>query len=276
MSGFSWNGAAAKGTNVYKGVIDPSLAANLPPNPKLGERWAVADGTTGSFENSALLSPQGYPLTAGDGIEWNGSVFVVRESGSDVWITGGTITGINDLAIADGGTGASDAPTARSNLDVDSKAEVDAKIDADIVAHNAVTTAHGISAFGATLVNDASSTEARATLRASHKNKNPDFSDVIQSGGLGFLIVGRHYLIDTASIASSGTLPSAASIGDTIGFFDYAGNSSANNITIARNGHRINGVESDLVVNLNGACFKLVYAGAIEGWCVCDFTEYSA
>jgi len=38
---------------------------------------------------------------------------------SSVSITGGSVTGITDLAVADGGTGASTAAGARTNLDVD-------------------------------------------------------------------------------------------------------------------------------------------------------------
>ena len=38
---------------------------------------------------------------------------------SSVSITGGSVTGITDLAVADGGTGASTAAAARANLDVD-------------------------------------------------------------------------------------------------------------------------------------------------------------
>lgn len=52
---------------------------------------------------------------AGAGIAGGGSVTGLTDA-SNVAITGGSITGITDLAVADGGTGASTAAGARTNL----------------------------------------------------------------------------------------------------------------------------------------------------------------
>lgn len=68
-------------------------------------------GTITSFARSILDDADASTVRGTLGL---GSI--ATQAASAVTITGGTITGITDLAIADGGTGASTAPAARTNL----------------------------------------------------------------------------------------------------------------------------------------------------------------
>lgn len=68
---------------------------------------------------------------------------IATQNADSVAITGGTITGITDLAVADGGTGGSDAATAQTNLGVYSTTAVDALIDRIPVAAVDLTASAG-------------------------------------------------------------------------------------------------------------------------------------
>ena len=76
---------------------------------------------------------------------------------------------------------------------------------------------------------------------------------------------GDRLIVDT-STAVTVTLPVAAVLGDEIRIIDGTGNAATNNITIARNGHNIEGSATDLTIDVDRAAFGLVYYNATQGW----------
>ena len=84
--------------------------------------------------------------------------------------------------------------------------------------------------------------------------------------GATTMVAGRGYFVNTTSSAFTMTLPSSASIGDTIAIIDYAGTADTNNITIGRNSHKIQGDAADLTVSTERAAFRLVYVDSTQGW----------
>ena len=79
-------------------------------------------------------------------------------------------------------------------------------------------------------------------------------------------VAGRGYFCNTTSAAFDVTLPTSAAIGDTVSFIDYAGTFDTYNLTVARNGHNIQGAAGDLTVSVERAAFSLVYVDATQGW----------
>lgn len=103
---------------------------------------------------------------------------IATQDASNVAITGGSITGITDLAIADGGSGASTAAQARINYGLQIGSDIQA-YDAGLQSIAGLTTAADkmiyttasdvyattdLSAFGRSLIDDAAASNARTTL----------------------------------------------------------------------------------------------------------------
>jgi len=74
-----------------------------------------------------------------------------------------------------------------------------------------------------------------------------------------------NYFVDTTA-ARTLTLPGSPALGDTIAIYDASGSAATNNITVSRNGNKINGVTDDALIDVNQAVAMLVYTGTTLGW----------
>ena len=82
----------------------------------------------------------------------------------------------------------------------------------------------------------------------------------------GTAVAGEKLFIDCSSGVVTVTLPSSPEMGSEIRVIDATGNAATNNITIGRNGSKINGADSDLTLDVNRAAIGLVYYNAAQGW----------
>lgn len=80
------------------------------------------------------------------------------------------------------------------------------------------------------------------------------------------VVPGNWQLADTTSAAYTLKLPESPEYGDMVGFKDHKHNWSENNLTLDRNGKKIEGVEEDLICNVNYATVVLWFSGDTDGW----------
>ena len=74
-----------------------------------------------------------------------------------------------------------------------------------------------------------------------------------------------NYFVDTTS-ARTLTLPASPTLGDTIAVYDASGTAATNNITIARNGNKINGQTENAIIDVDQSSSIFTYTGSTLGW----------
>jgi hypothetical protein len=76
---------------------------------------------------------------------------------------------------------------------------------------------------------------------------------------------GRRYAVDTTA-ARTITLPAAPGVGDEVQIMDATGTAATNNITVLRNGNKINGLTEDAIIDIDMDMASFVYSGSTVGW----------
>jgi len=169
------------GAEVYVTTLGTLDGIDLPSGTYSAGDEIFVSTTAGDFTNtaptgeSAAIQKIGFVIKANTGGGTNGSIKVLGAGRSNA-------TPNLDSGKIFYGNG--------SNQAVSTTLTSVAEAAGSVATHNAITTAHGISAFGATLVDDADAAAARTTLDAAQQSHSHTLGDITDAGTAAALDVG--------------------------------------------------------------------------------------
>lgn len=219
------------GTNVILGRATAGagnveeIACTAAGRALLDDADAAAQRTTLGLGSIATQAAGSVAITGGT-ISGITSLTSTTSSLGNVTITGGSITGITDLAVADGGTGASDAATARTNLGLAIGSNVQA-YDAALQSISGLTTGANqtiyttgsdsyavtdLTAYARSLLDDTDAATARATLGLGTLATQSGTFSGSHSGTTSGTNTGDQTITLTGDVTGSGTGSFAATI----------------------------------------------------------------
>lgn len=268
---YSASGSTYAPTTLASLIQGSSYQADAPSSPDIGDIWIESDSNSDSFDPN-IIRRHTFTATAGqtnfvasvsfvDGYEqvyFNGLLLLKTTD----YTTSGNNTVTLTSAAAAGDIIEIVTVTNLNSTNTYTQAEIDNIVTTQVnnLIDSAPSALNTLNELAAALGDDASFATTVTNSLAGKKNETA--SSISTNTNLA---AGVRYFVTSAS-ALTLTLPASPSVNDQIDIFDASGNASTYNITVARNGKLLNGTAGNLIIDVNGGWFTLVFTGNTYGW----------
>lgn len=268
---YSASGSTYAPTTLTSLVQGSKYQADAPSSPAVGDVWIESDSNSDSFDPN-IIRRHTFTATGGqtnfvasvnfvDGYEqvyFNGLLLLKTTD----YTTSGNNTVTLTSAAAAGDIIEIVTVTNLNSTNTYTQSEIDNIVTTQVnnLIDSAPSALNTLNELAAALGDDAS---FATTVTNSLAEKKKEVAASISTNTN--MIAGVRYFVTSAS-ALTLTLPGTPSVNDQIDIFDASGNASTYNITVARNGKLLNGTAGNLIIDVNGGWFTLVFTGNTYGW----------
>ena len=228
--------------------------------------WAAAGSTVNGTSARFTYNISGTP-TSVTGSDANGNTLAYDAGFIDVYLNGVKQVNGTDVTVTSGDTVTFASALANGDVvDIVGFGTFNvAAISASNINSGTLPNARLSSVPNSALANSSITINGSAISLGGSVTVETDFTWETKTSAFN-VSASRGYFVDTSSGAVTATLPASPTAGDTVRFIDLSATFDTANLTVARNGKKIQGDASDMTVATERAGFALVFSGDTQGW----------